>query len=408
MAMKVNRKQTSYGYPSPQAGLFPDPFVAERDPSTTDFGEIGQVWVNESSNAAFILTSISSGAANWADFSGGAGTFTSLTVTPGPITLTGTTDINTTGAATTTIGAGGTGAVIIGNTTGGVAIDGATTINVGGASDTSIGTTGTGIVSIGNTTGNTFVTGIMTVSGNMGTTNGTVTAGNTAASTSASNVQLLKSRTGGVITSGDALGNIIFAGNDGTGYITGAAIISTNSGTVATNRIAGNLLFYTHPDSTAAATLRVTIAPTGAITVATPDSGTAFTISGGGASVTGTTGINTTGAAVTTIGTGGTGAVNIGNATGNTAVTGSLTTTTSLTATLGNITATNGNVVLSTAAAQVILPGPIRIMSGAGAPANGLALEAGDMYIRTDPAGATSRIYVATAANTWTNVTCAA
>ena len=79
-----------------------------------------------------------------------------------------------------------------------------------------------------------------------------------------------------------------------------------------------------------------------------------------------------------------------------------------LTATAGNITATNGNVVLSTAATYVQLPGPIKIMSGAGAPANGLAAEVGDMYINTTAASASTRIYVATAANTWTNVTCAA
>lgn len=64
---------------------------------------------------------------------------------------------------------------------------------------------------------------------------------------------------------------------------------------------------------------------------------------------TGTVNLNTTGAGVTSIGTGGTGATNIGNATGNTAVTGSLTTSTTLTATAGNITATAGNFVSSTA-----------------------------------------------------------
>ena len=65
--------------------------------------------------------------------------------------------------------------------------------------------------------------------------------------------------------------------------------------------------------------------------------------------VAGTTSINATGAANTTIGTGGTGFVHIGNATGNTQVTGSLTASTSLTATAGAITATNGNLVLGTA-----------------------------------------------------------
>lgn len=65
-------------------------------------------------------------------------------------------------------------------------------------------------------------------------------------------------------------------------------------------------------------------------------------------SVLGAATINVTGAAATTI-AGGTGTLALGNATGNTAVTGSLTASTTLVATVGNITATNGNFVSSTA-----------------------------------------------------------
>lgn len=65
----------------------------------------------------------------------------------------------------------------------------------------------------------------------------------------------------------------------------------------------------------------------------------------GGITVTGTANINTTGSAVSSIGTGGTGATNIGNATGNTSVTGSLGTTTTLTAGTG-LTLTSGNFVV--------------------------------------------------------------
>lgn len=139
-----------------------------------------------------------------------------------------------------------------------------------------------------------------------------------------------------------------------------------------------------------------------------------LTVTPGPISLTGTTSINTSGAATTTIGTGGTGAVAIGNATGNTAVTGSLSTTTTMTAgtgltvTAGNATLTNGNLVLSTAATKITLPGPVNIMSGAGAPAAGLAVNVGDMYINTTAASAVTRLYIATAASTWTNVTCAA
>jgi hypothetical protein len=128
----------------------------------------------------------------------------------------------------------------------------------------------------------------------------------------------------------------------------------------------------------------------------------------GPTTLTGTTNINTTGSAVTSIGTGGTGATHIGNATGNTQVTGSLTASTSLTATAGNVTITDGNLVLSTAATYISLPGPVFIYSGSGAPSAGLALHVGDMYINTTAASATTRLYIATAASTWTNVTCAA
>jgi hypothetical protein len=75
----------------------------------------------------------------------------------------------------------------------------------------------------------------------------------------------------------------------------------------------------------------------------------------GGITATGTSNINTSGAAVTSIGTGGTGALNLGNATGNTAVTGSLTATATLTATSGAITASNGNFVGTTSGTGILL-----------------------------------------------------
>jgi filamentous hemagglutinin len=62
---------------------------------------------------------------------------------------------------------------------------------------------------------------------------------------------------------------------------------------------------------------------------------------------TGTVDINDSGAGVTTIGTGGTGAVNIGNATGNTAVTGSLTASAGLVATTGGVTVNGGDIINS-------------------------------------------------------------
>ena len=125
--------------------------------------------------------------------------------------------------------------------------------------------------------------------------------------------------------------------------------------------------------------------------------------------------------------------------TGNTAITGTLGVSSTITATLGNITATagnlvstlgnihaingniytdagdiystlgdieavNGDVVVTTATKGITLPGPTRIINGAGIPANGLAVNIGDIYIRTDAAAINTRIYIATAAGAWTAV----
>ena len=124
----------------------------------------------------------------------------------------------------------------------------------------------------------------------------------------------------------------------------------------------GSEITTTGAGSTITLSLPATLVAPGSLEVTS-----GFTVDAGTTAITGTTNINTSGAAVTTIGTGGTGATHIGNATGNTAVTGSLSTTTSLsattsvgagttiTATLGNITATNGNLVLATAGNKLLI-----------------------------------------------------
>lgn len=225
-----------YGLTNALQNVFPAPIVSLRAPTTADKAQIGTVWVYKTTNTAYILTSIVNNSATWSSVSGGAGDFASLTVTPGPINLTGTTVINIAGGASTTIGTGGTGAVLIGNAT-----------------------------------GNTGITGSL---------------------------------------------------------LTSAGITATTGNITAT----------------------------------------------AGALVAGTT---------VTAGTG-------------------------LTVTAGNATITNGNIVLSTAATYITLPGPVKIMSGGGAPAGGLASEVGDFYINTNAASATTRLYVATAPGIWTNLTCAA
>lgn len=260
----------AYGFTQALLNIFPQPIIALRAPTTKDKAQLGTTWINKSSGFAYILTQIVNNAANWVGAAGGE-LLTSLTVTPGPISLTGTTTINTAGAANTIIGTGGTG-----------------------------------VVSIGNATGNTSITGTLTTS----------------------------------------------------------STILVNAGGIA--------------------------------------------VVGGGADITGITDINIAGAAPTTIGTGGTGSVFIGNATGNTDFTGNVQVTGDITSSAGNLVASIGSVIISGAGESLTLPGPVNIITGAGVPANGLALHVGDMYINTTGATAATRLYIATGAGAWTNVVCAA
>lgn len=93
-------------------------------------------------------------------------------------------------------------------------------------------------------------------------------------------IQITKQHgTGSAIVSGDTVGNYLFYGFDGTNFVQAALISCVSSGTIAANRVAGTLLFLTHPNSTSGglgATQRMSIGPAGNIVVATPDSGIAI------------------------------------------------------------------------------------------------------------------------------------
>lgn len=162
---------------------------------------------------------------------------------------------------------------------------------------------------------------------------------------------------GTIIFTGNATQGVSTSGSNTPGTTTVTVADWTTSqkgvGVLSTNAQAVTGTGTTQAVTPAALTARLQ-AP-GAIGGTTPGAATFTTLTS-----VGTASINASGAAVTTIGTGGTGAVNIGNATGNTAVTGSLGATTTLTAgtgitsTLGNITATNGNLVLGTAGNKIV------------------------------------------------------
>lgn len=238
-------KINAYTRNQPEAVLFPAPIVALRAPTANDINyPLGQLWVNKVSATTYILARVASNVASWAQATSGAGdidsltadnavaalpvagnvnllgdgttietaaaadtivfslvaspvvtgtlTAAALTVTPGPISLTGTTTVNLTGAANTSIGStSNTGTISIGNAAStGVIVVGPTAVNVAGVANTSIANAGnTGTVSIGSAAStavdidgpvfiNTSVNSNTAI--NTGTSTGTVTIGTTA------------------------------------------------------------------------------------------------------------------------------------------------------------------------------------------------------------------------------------
>lgn len=98
------------GLENPLQNIFPLPVVATRAPTTNDKRyEVGQVWINTSSDQSWFLTSVSSGSATWALASPGASDVDTLTgdaggaISPaaGNITLAGGTNITSSGAGST-------------------------------------------------------------------------------------------------------------------------------------------------------------------------------------------------------------------------------------------------------------------------------------------------------------------
>ncbi len=123
------RKRVAYGLSDALLDVSRSPVVALRVPTAGDIGyDLGQLWIYKTGSAAYILVSVVANQATWSllETGGGAGVFSSLTVTPGPISLTGATVINNTGAANTAIGTGtNSGVLALGNTAnGGTSLEG--------------------------------------------------------------------------------------------------------------------------------------------------------------------------------------------------------------------------------------------------------------------------------------------
>lgn len=85
MATRRLRRQ-AYGMDSSLIDMAPEPIVAVRDPSTSDFAEIGTLWVNTADNSVWCLTSITSNSANWSTSpASGVGIFSEVQITTGDL-----------------------------------------------------------------------------------------------------------------------------------------------------------------------------------------------------------------------------------------------------------------------------------------------------------------------------------
>lgn len=189
-----------------------------------------------------------------------AGTAAQITTTGGLNTLTFSLPSAVTAPgslATTTTLTAGTGLTV---TSGGAAITGTTTINTSGAAVTTIGTGGTGATNIGNATGNTAVTGSLTASTTLTATLGAITA---------TNGNLVLGTAGNKIIS-TSVASTTTAGANSFGKVT----LVSGTATIATTAITANSIVLLTRDSiggTGASAL-------GMLSVGTKSAGVSFII----------------------------------------------------------------------------------------------------------------------------------
>lgn len=315
----------------------------KRAPATTDIAPVGTLWAYN--GTVWVITQVVANVATWIAIANGAGVFSSLTVTPGPINLTGAFTLVAGTHAVHFADDAADHAIIIGSGTGSSAL----TLNSGSG--------GIGLTPATNANINLNADGTGQIVVGKATTTGAISIG--------------------ISTSGQAI-------NIGGAVNTGVQSISLGSGIGAT---AGSTVNILTGASGASGTQTFNVltgasVATQAANIFTSTKGGAIAIANGatGGNINTVTLGGTNGASVTTINSG-TAALNL--------------TMAAPAAGAGGILVTQGAV-------------PFRILCGAGAPNNNLAIEKGDLYINSSGSGTADRMYIATGNGSWTNFTTAA
>lgn len=202
MAVQNLRRNVSYALSDPLLNVFPAPIVSNRAPTANDKSQIGQTWVDSSTDAAYTLTSIVGNVANWAVSSSGGGGVNQVNADVGfavpaanQMTMAGSTNIATSGSGDT------------------ITFDLANTLSVSGSI-----TAGTGLFA---TTG-----GVTAAAGNISATTGAVSAGT-----------IITAGTGISSTAGNisALGGNLTAPAGGLVVNTGITVSTFNEGVVVSD-----------------------------------------------------------------------------------------------------------------------------------------------------------------------------
>lgn len=355
MSVSNKYQNVSYGLSQSLLGVPGFPIVSKRDPTASDMAPLGTLWVNKSANNLWIISSIVANVATWVELAiqggGGGDVFNAITVN---------------GLATFNAGilANAGAHSITFNTTDNAAAAFSVSTN-GGTAETIVITnaqgTGAGAIHLASTAG-----GVSLTSGAAGIS-----------AVAAAGPITLNSGVGLVSISTDASATTIDIG-------TGAAVVKT-----------------------------IAIGGTGANVITIGNTQTGGSISLGAAMTTGTLNLGGTGAAIGNIVIGGgTGAqtINIGNSTGGKDIsigTGAGVNLVEIGSANGGSSTTiqAGTQGVATIAPFFRLNNTVNIYEGAGAPDNGLALEAGDLYINTTASTTTTRLYIATGAGAWTYFT---